>query len=132
MNYQDLTIGETVAEVLCNWMSMGDKFDRRGWLRPFAWDVYQGLELFWRHGEDMELWVVVGPALARPATKSEERNLLEAIETGALEVYHRGTWDTYADRRWPKIVEHAATGCHLLNCKIPQGSGTYSSRPTLN
>ncbi|MBB3048953.1 hypothetical protein FHR99_003227 [Litorivivens lipolytica] len=103
------TLGHTVEDVVAAWQNTGTTLcGERGWLRPFAEDIFTGREYFWSGTGALQR--VIGPNQCVDVCESEEKSLMESLASGAVEIYHRGTWGAYADRRWPKITLHRATG----------------------
>jgi hypothetical protein len=111
------TLGDTEAQVISAWVGAGSSYcGRRGWLRPFAFNVHTGREYFFDGRGALKC--VAGPGLYDDVSKGEEDELYADLANGAVEVYRRGTWSESIDRRWPKQVLHQATGKALGGMSI--------------
>jgi hypothetical protein len=102
--YRDHTLGNTAEAVLKAFYSQIGS----GGLKPFGRDVHQGFEFFLHH--DGKLYKKE-PGVMIPLTGSEEKELVENVSMGAVELYLRRP--TAGLPPYPvsdKVLLHAATG----------------------
>lgn len=104
------SLGTSALDILRAWKSLPLGFcGYRGTLLPAALNIHNGLEYFCSGLTEKQVYITTGPAMCRIATTQELDDFLEAALDGAVEIYMRGTYDSYADRRLPHICLHQAT-----------------------
>lgn len=102
------SLGDTQGDIWCGWKSAAADVSGGHLRHVYGFDVDQCLEFFFDAQGDLS--VVVGCRLARKATPIEVSLVERSITNGRLEIYRRGPWNTYHDRRHDRAVLHRATG----------------------
>ncbi|MOA30448.1 hypothetical protein D3C78_1515390 [compost metagenome] len=105
MRYRDHKLGSCVQEVIKRFYAHPGQGDKK----PFGFDVHQGFEFFLH--ADNRLYRKQ-PGVMIPLTSQEEREMLENIGMGAVEMYLRRPRAELLTPCAPaeKILLHAATG----------------------
>ena len=102
--YRDHSLGKTAESVLKAFYAERGT----GGMKPFGRDVHQGFEFFLHH--DGKLYKKE-PGVMIPLTASEEKELVENVSMGAVELYlRRPSAGLPPYPQSDKVLLHAATG----------------------